>query len=160
IGIFDPDEILPVDWGAVLPLFGQLGMQSARFGGSAYATANNAAFQGRYIQKLLVEREQQLESASNTDHANAITAKFEVPLARAMEKTHSLVRDAADTFEDALKSAPRWLQKEKIDLEGLESPLAKRLIPQIEKSRKAPLGTLGRKIGQHLSRFSLWLNPA
>jgi hypothetical protein len=45
-GLFDPDEILPPDRGAILPLLGAMGPVSARLGGLASAHALDAASHG------------------------------------------------------------------------------------------------------------------
>src|SRR5690348_6694808 len=66
IGLFRPDEVLPQDWGSLLPLLGQLGTQSARFGGAAYAIAANAADAGRHLQRLVDQgTPQQLRSTDD-----------------------------------------------------------------------------------------------
>lgn len=159
--LFVPDQIRPVDWGSVLAIVGQLGQLPARFMGSAYAMAGTAADSGALLQQMADRLKRKIAEAANDAERTEIRDKF-LPLLQEREvKTKESARQAADTFEDGLKAAPKWLQKQRVDLEGLVSPMAVRLGEEIAKRNptSAPLGRAGRWIGKLLGRGAGWLNP-
>jgi hypothetical protein len=127
LGLFSPSQIRPSDWGNILPLLGRLGMQPARFVGMAYAFVDNAARSGEYLIRLVQERNELVDAAKSAEDVQDVFARFKDPVAEAVERTRVLAHMAADSFEDGLKSAPKWLHKETIDLSGLKSELAERL---------------------------------
>lgn len=144
VGLYRPEEILPQDWGALLPLLGQLGTQTARFGGTAYAHAALAATTGLYLQRILAEREERLENLKDAEKAQEVFTEFKEPLQSAQTKARRLAAESAVLFEDALKSAPKWLQDEKVNFEGLDSDFARRLALQVTPQRSGIRGLFYR----------------
>jgi hypothetical protein len=109
-GIFNPDELQPRDWGALLPLIGALGTETARFGSNAFTTAASAVDLGRRLQAIAVERTLAGQRPSVQASADMLVMQGD------MDQIQALIRDRAklalELFEKALTSAPRWLVTE------------------------------------------------
>ncbi len=126
-GLFNPDEILPPDWGVVLPLLGELGPMPARLGGLAYSLAAHAAEHGRAFQRLKdTEKILAKQNASAEDFR-----KLSQLRADAAGHARTKARLAADTFEDALACVPRWAKVMKFDPDLLKSEPGRKLAAQI-----------------------------
>jgi hypothetical protein len=134
LGIFDPEEILTPDYGALLPLLGALGQLPARLGGAAFAIAANGATQGRLLRRLVEERDAQWSEGAGTK-AEEIQKKFAKPIADAQRAARKNAREAATILEDALEAVPGWLKVMQIDLSVAKSNFGKRTHEQLQPIR-------------------------
>jgi hypothetical protein len=160
-GLYLPDHIRPSDWGSVLAIIGQLGQLPARFVGSAYAMAGTAADSGALLLRMTEQFSSKLVKATTPEEKQLVRDKFTDLLKERERLTKEAARQAADTFEDALKAVPKWLKTERVDLTGLSSPMAERLRVEVAKMkpRSAPLGRPGRWLGEPFRRIGAWLDP-
>ncbi len=145
--LFIPEEILPPDWGAILPLLGELGPMAARLGGLAYSFAAQAADHGRALQRLRKTELLMLEHGADDEMMKRFNAKrFET-----IEHVRSKARLAADTLEDALACVPKWAKVMKFDAELLKSDPGKKLAAQVlEQNRRRPLWhRIKLRLGMH-----------
>ena len=118
-GLFDPDDLPPKDWGALLPLLGVLGPDSALLGGNAYAVAANTRLGGRHLQYLVGQMDR-LQAGSSGPAVQSETAKIQAEVTLTQEMIREGAQGTVSLFQDALKSAPKWLVQEAERLERLE----------------------------------------
>jgi hypothetical protein len=136
ISAYNPDEIIASDRGSLLPMLGLLGPQVARLGGTAFATAANAASAGRMLKRWIQERDDLMSQAESEKEFIEATSSFEYQITEAANKAVALARDAADLLEDALNSGPSWLLILHVDFSQAKSRFGKRLHDEMEKKHK------------------------
>lgn len=126
-GFLRPAQILPSDPTHLAVLLGRLGRQAARFGGTAMASAEDVE---DHVQLLLrfVADDPAAAAGPEDERRRAAISLYEVNTRKEQETIRHLAQETASLFEDALKSAPDWLQHEpELRLEGLESQFAQTL---------------------------------
>jgi hypothetical protein len=126
-GLLDPQQVMPADASSAAQLLGELGMQAARFGGTAFASASLASQHARLLVKAADRRRNYLDSHPDPEQQREFEATWTTAAEKAQTTIRSLARRSASEFEDALLSTPKWLQKETLNLEGLQSDFAKYL---------------------------------
>ena len=96
--------------------------------------------------KLGVSAEQVAEMKGKIKHLFHLAAIYDLSADAASQEAalrsievqiKTLATAAAQTFEDATRSAPQWLQKELLKLDGLESGMAAALRDHFENEREA-----------------------
>lgn len=118
-GLFDPDDLPPRDWGALLPLLGILGPETARLGGSAYAVAANASLGAKHLQYIVKKMDRIHGEPTSTENQKEMADCL-----NAIGPTQGMIREGAQSaielFRDALNKAPKFVVREVHNLERLE----------------------------------------
>jgi hypothetical protein len=153
-GLFDPDEILPPDWGALLPLIGALGALPARLGGLAYAYAADAASEARLARRYAQSIQELSQSDQRTELAIKHHDRLYATMQEAIERAQRKARLAADSLEDAISAAPRWSTKTRFEPELLRSGPGRALVERIEQ-RNAALPLWRRVLGRFFPSLRL-----
>ena len=147
-GVFDPQEVLPPDWGATIPLLGAMGSVPARLGGLAYAYAAESSAQAklavRYAAALADHDKDSGGTPAENRRRDELYGAFEKVLMDAKLKA----KLAADTLEDALANAPAWATRMQIDISRMSSGPGRALAERIQARAKA--APLWRRIGGRL----------
>lgn len=126
-GLLNANDIFPFDPPTLARLLGDLGMQPARFGGLALAEAQVT----REHVALLLEHarifSQRLAKAKEPAQRDALFKAYEFEAEPLVQDIRRSATTVSETFEDALRSSPAWLQRERYNLTGLQSPAARGL---------------------------------
>ncbi len=109
-----------------------------------------AATQGRLVQRLVAQREQWLSGQRTPEQIREYDENWERLARRHEASAKQNATEAAVLFEDALRSAPKRLQKERVDLAGLESEFAKGLSDEL--SGKYPPGRVHKIVAKLFQR--------
>jgi len=147
--LFDPEEVLPPEWGAVLPLLGSLGAFSARLGGLAYAYAADAAAAARRASHLAKSLQSVETKGYSHSHLPSRVKLLQDQLAASLAEARLKSRLAVDTIEDALAAAPRWATRSQVDPAVIKSEPGRKLVERVEK-RRASLPRWRRILGRVL----------
>lgn len=147
-GVFDPQEVLPPDWGATIPLLGAMGAVPARLGGLAYAYAAESSAQAKLAVRCAAALADHDRDSRGTPVENyrrdELNRAFEKVLADAKLKA----KLSADTLEDALANAPAWATRMQVDISRMSSGPGRALVERIQARAKAT--PLWRRIGGRL----------
>jgi hypothetical protein len=104
--MFDPNEILPRDWGASTQNLGELGRLPADFGGASYMHASQAASQGHTIVNLVtIVRSQYSSLPSEFSQIESTYPKLIGSARRAEKRARESVREAELCLKDALDNS-------------------------------------------------------
>lgn len=147
---FDPDEFLPRDWGTVLRLVGEVSAGTAVLAGMAYDMVSEARRRGHMLIHL----------AHQSPAAEAEARTFE-------QQVKNGIADANELMEDALRSAPHWVQTQLVTIVDPTTRVGKKVQEHLQAKqrrvvsrRQNPiLGPLGRALGRVTARFARWLDP-
>ena len=150
IDAFDPDDLLPRDWGTVLRLLGEVGAGTAVLGAMAYDMVTEARRRGH----LLVQ-------VANRDPAAEKEAR------RFEQQFKNGIARATELMEDALRSAPHWLQTQLITIVDPTSEVGKKVqeqlragLERVRSRRQTPiLGPVGRMLSRITAGITRWLDP-
>ena len=147
---FEADDFLPLDWGTVLRLTGEVSAGTAVLAAYAYEMVAEARRSSRLLIYL----------AHHSPAAEEDAREFE----RQIKKT---IKGASELMDDALRSAPHWLQAQPVTTVDLTSELGKMIekrlrdgYERVRSRRQTPiLGPVGRVLGRTAARLALWLDP-
>ena len=147
---FEADDFLPLDWGTVLRLTGEVSAGTAVLAAYAYEMVAEARRLGRLLIYL----------AHHSPAAEEDAREFE----RQIKKT---IKRASELMDDALRSAPHWIQAQPVTTVDLTSEVGKMVekrlrdgYARIRSRRQTPiLGPIGRVLGRTAARLALWLDP-
>ena len=146
-----PEDMLPRDWGTLIRLLGEVGSATGALGAMAYQTVAEASKRARVLVHLVTHL-----------HITGDAARV---LERDIKKG---IEEAANVFEDAMRSAPSWLTTHPITFVDPQSELGLNVTGTMRSTQmrirgplpEARLGSLGRWLGRVSARLALWFDPA
>jgi hypothetical protein len=146
-----PEDMLPRDWGTLIRLLGEVGSATGALGAMAYQTVAEASKRARMLVHLVTNLQ--------------ITGDAARELERQIKKG---IAEAADVFEDAMRSAPSWLTTHPITFVEPQSELGLNVTGTLKSTqmrirgrlREGRLGSFGRWLAKGSARLALWLDPA
>lgn len=136
-GTWDPDEIRTRNIGELLPLFGELGLEGARYAGLAVALADDAALVGELMLQAVASRQAVLDEVLSEQELADIDDEMQKHLAEMADDARGRARRAADLFADALQVSPLARRRERFAFHGGTSADAKRLEESYREKRAA-----------------------
>jgi hypothetical protein len=145
-----PEDMLPRDWGTLIRLLGEVGSATGALGAMAYQTVAEASKRARVLVHMVMNL-----------HATGDAAReLESQIKRG-------IAEAAEVFEDAMRSAPAWLTTHPITFVDPQSELGLNVTGTLRSTQmrirgplpEARLGPLGRFLGKACAKLALWLDP-
>jgi hypothetical protein len=145
-----PEDMLPRDWGTLIRLLGEVGSATGALGAMAYLTVAQASKRTRMLVHLVKNLHVTGDSARNLEG-----------------QIKSDIAEATRVFEDAMRSAPRWLTTHPVAFVAPQSTLSIDVTGTMRTAqlrirgprREARLGSLGRWLGSVNAKLALWLDP-
>jgi hypothetical protein len=145
-----PEDMLPRDWGTLIRLLGEVGSATGALGAMAYQTVAEASKRTRVLVHLV-----------RNLHVTGDAAR------RLEEQIKAGIVEAARVFEDAMRSAPRWLTDQPITFVEPQSTLGINVTGTMRSTQmrirgpvpQVKMGAFGGWLGGVAARLALWLDP-
>jgi hypothetical protein len=146
-----PEDMLPRDWGTLIRLLGEVGSATGALGAMAYQTVAQASKRTRVLVHLV-----------RNLHVTGEAAR------RLESQIKEGIAEATSVFEDAMRSAPRWLTTHPVTFVEPHSTLGLNVTGTMRTAQlrirgpvqEARLGPLGRWLGRVNAKLARWFDPA